>query len=84
MYIGSSSILSMFFVEYNLKIKGSARYDQNNKIKNKEIMKLSSVARSLEISLHCTQTLLVEIIKEIESYVTNLNFLISIIYIFAT
>ena len=84
MYIGSSSILSMFFVEYNLKIKGSARYDQNNKIKNIEIMKLSSVARSLEISLHCTQTLLVEIIKEIESYVTNLNFLISIIYIFAT
>ena len=84
MYIGSSSILSMFFVEYNLKIKGSARYDQNNKIKNIEIMKLSSVARSLEISLHCTQTLLVEIIKEIESYVTNLNFIISIIYIFAT
>ena len=84
MYIGSSSILSMFFVEYNLKIKGSPGYDQNNKIKNKEILKLSSVARSLEISLHCTQTLLVEIIKEIESYVTNLNFLISIIYIFAT
>ena len=84
MYIGSSSIRSMFFVVYNLKIKGSPGYDQNNKIKNKEILKLSSVARSLEISLHCTQTLLVEIIKEIESYVTNLNFLISIIYIFAT
>jgi len=67
MYIGSSSILSMFFVEYNLKIKETARYDQNNKIKNKEIMKLTYVDRSLEISLHCTETLLVEIIKEIES-----------------